>query len=30
MILDWDYLPLPALLDGPAPAKVKPKGRKQP
>lgn len=30
MILDWDYLPLPALLDGAPPAKAKPKGRKQP
>lgn len=28
MILDWDYLPLPALLDDTAPAKGKPKGRK--
>ena len=29
MILDFDYLPLPALLDDAATAKGKPKGRKQ-
>ncbi len=29
MILDWDYLPLPALLDDAAKGKGKPKGRKQ-
>jgi len=30
MILDWDYLPLPALLNVGAKVKGKPKGRKQP
>jgi arylsulfatase A-like enzyme len=30
MILDWDYLPLPALLNDASAAKGKPKGRKQP
>lgn len=27
MVLDWDYLPLPALMDEAAPAKSKPKAR---
>ncbi len=30
MILDWDYLPLPALLNGEAKVKGKSKGRRQP
>jgi hypothetical protein len=33
MILDWDYLPLPAMMDESAPAKAdkgRPKGRQQP
>ncbi len=29
MILDWDYLPLPALINDASPAKAKPKGGKQ-